>query len=483
MGKCDNLEPNRVFYFFEEISKIPHGSRNTKAISDYLVNFAKERNLFYTQDEKNNVIIIKDATKGYENAEPVIMQGHTDMVCEKDGDTIFDFTKDPLKLYIDGDFLKAEGTTLGGDDGIAVAYALAILDSSTIDHPRFEAVFTVDEEIGMLGAEAIDLSVLKGKQMLNIDYDIDGTFLTSCAGGLRADCRIPVSYSSGTGTKLEIKVQGLMGGHSGSEIDKERANGILLLGRTLKYLKDRFEFSLIDINGGLQDNAIPREAICHIAAESNEVSKIIEAVQGFREIAKNEYHNTENGLTILCNEEQEGTYDIIKQNDFVKVLFLLNQVPNGIMHMSTNIENLVETSLNVGIMRMDEAQFRLSFAVRSSVTSRKYEVTEKLVFLTEFLGGEVSTSGDYPAWEYQEKSELREKMKDIYQELFNIEPKIEAVHAGLECGIFSAKIKDLDCISLGPDMFDIHTPKERLSISSTERIWRLLVEFLRRANK
>lgn len=481
MRVCDQLEPNRVFYFFEEICQIPHGSGNTKAISDYLVSFAKERNLFYTQDKANNVIIIKEATKGYETAEPVIIQGHTDMVCEKNADTVFDFRKDGLRLLVEGDFLRAEGTTLGADDGIAVAYALAILDSDDIPHPRLEVVLTVDEEIGMLGAEVIDLSVLKGKRMINLDIDIDGTFLVGCAGGLRAECTIPVSYTSESGMRYRLQIAGLLGGHSGAEIDKERANAIMLLGRTLKYVKDRFEFSLSELYGGLQDNAIPREASCSFVAQEDE--SIIETVAQLNEIVQKEFKGSEPNLHISCIAEQAGTYQVLKPADLTKVLFFLGNLPNGVIHMSTNIKNLVETSLNAGIMRMTDTKFTLSSAIRSSVTSRKYELSEKLTFLTEFLGGEVSLKGDYPAWEFQEKSALRTRLKEIFQELFLSEPKLEALHGGLECGIFSAKIKDLDCVSIGPEILDIHTPKERLRISSTERYYRLLKEFLKRSGE
>ncbi len=484
MKICEQLEPQKVFSFFEEICQIPHGSRNTKEISDYCVAFAKSRGLKYIQDENNNVIIFKDASPGYENAKPVIIQGHMDMVCEKEPDVEIDFEKDGLMLYVDGDFLKARGTTLGGDDGIALSYAFAILDDDSLCHPPLEVVITVDEEIGMLGAEAIDISMLKGKKLLNIDSEEEGIFLTSCAGGLQADCRLPVSRIEAEGICYEIQVTGLQGGHSGVEIHKERGNAIVLLGRVLDSLSSEIPFAIDHLEGGLKDNAIPRETKAVILLESDELeAKLAQQISKLEQELKKEFQTSDPEIALLCKKLGQGKKSVLHRSSAVKTLFLLRTMPNGVQHMSMDVEGLVETSLNVGIMKMSQDMLLLCFSVRSSVTSRKYELANRLKFLFEFLGGEAVIGGDYPAWEYHANSPLRELITGTYRDLFGKEPKIEAIHAGLECGILSGKISELDCISFGPDIFDIHTPKERLSISSTERVWKLLVEFLKRSNE
>ena len=483
MSVCEQLEPKRVFAYFEEICGIPHGSGNTKAISDYCVSFAKEHHLKWIQDESNNVIIFKDGSKGYETAEPVIIQGHMDMVCEKENGVDIDFEKDGLNLYIDGDFLKAEGTTLGGDDGIALAYALAILEDDTLPHPPLEVVLTVDEEIGLLGAESIDLSMLKGRKLLNIDSDEEGIFLTSCAGGLRADCRIPVSRVQAEGTAYEIQVAGLKGGHSGSEISKERGNAIMLLGRVLYAVRQEIPFALADISGGLKDNAIPREATAAIFLPlETDPQKLQEKIASLNETLKHEYQASDSELQVCCQKAERKNTKAVNETSLTKILLMLCSMPWGVQHMSTEIQGLVETSLNPGIMTLEDDMFQLCFSVRSSVTSRKYDLTERLAFITEFLGGEIETHGDYPAWEYQAESPMRNLMAETYKDLFQEPPKLQAIHAGLECGIFSGKLEGLDCISFGPNNYDIHTPQERLSISSTQKIWKLLLEFLKRSN-
>lgn len=482
MRVCEQLEPKKVFEYFEDLCQIPHGSRNTKEISDYCAAFAKSHGFRYIQDEDNNVIIFKDGSKGYEDAEPVIIQGHLDMVCEKESGVDIDFEKDGLKLYVDGDFLKAEGTTLGGDDGIAVAYALAILDDESLEHPPLEIVFTVDEEIGLLGAESIDLSMLKGKKLLNIDSEEEGVFLTSCAGGLGAVCELPVTRVEQEGIRYEIKVTGLQGGHSGAEIHKERCNAIVLIGRVLQVLSDKIPFAIEQLEGGLKDNAIPRETTAIIMLESEEQEQeLYSQIELLEQELKKEYHTADPGISIQCGKLGEGKKQTLHSSSATRVLFFLRNMPNGIQHMSMDIKGLVETSLNAGIMRLSDQVFSVNFSVRSSVTSRKYELTDRLAFLTEFLGGEILVNGDYPAWEYKQKSQIRELMAETYRDLFQKEPKFEAIHAGLECGILSGKIADLDCISFGPDLIDIHTPKERMSISSVARLWMLLKEFLKRS--
>lgn len=481
MSVLENLQPQKVFHFFEEICNIPHGSRNTKQISDYLVQFAKDRNLTCYQDELNNVIIKKDATAGYEASEPIIIQGHMDMVCEKENDCDIDFEKDGIRLIIDGDFVTADGTTLGGDDGIAVAYALAILDSDDIPHPALEVVITVDEEIGMLGAFDMDLSMLKGHKMLNIDSDVEGHFLTSCAGGMSLIADIPVKRTTQVGLAAEIILTGLVGGHSGSEIDKEHGNADILMGRVFSALADVTPFGVITMAGGLKDNAIPRECKATILLPEESLATACDAVKALEAALKNEYIKSDAGIQILVQPMGIQKADILDYASVNRVLCYLRMVPNGILHMSQVMPGLVETSLNLGILELTDESLHTVTSIRSSVSSRKEDVKNRVAMVVELLGGEITIEGDYPAWEYKDKSDVRTEIAAVYKDLFGEEPVFEAIHAGLECGIFSEKIKDLDCVSFGPNNYDIHTPKERLSISSTERMWRLILEFLKRA--
>lgn len=476
------LESQRVFDYFEEICAIPHGSRNTKQISDYLAAFAGKHGLTCHQDDANNIVIIKEASAGYENAEPVILQGHMDMVCEKENGCEIDFEKDGLDLYIDGDFLRARGTTLGGDDGIAVAYALALLESSEIPHPRLEVVITVDEEIGMLGAEVIDLSMLKGHRLLNIDSDVEGHFLTSCAGGMTVEAELAVTRMAQSGLVMKMAVSGLEGGHSGSEIDKEHANANIVAGRALKYISDRMELGVISMAGGLKDNAIPREHTAEVLIPVDKKEEFLAYLEELTGVLRREYAASDAGIQITAEEGDVQEAQILSYASMSKVLFYLRQVPDGVQHMSRVMSGLVETSLNLGILKLTEDALLTTTSVRSSVSTRKEELLDRLTHLVEFLGGEVEVNGDYPAWEYRADSRLRETISEVYRDLFDEEPVFEAIHAGLECGILSGKIADLDCVSFGPNNYDIHTPKERLSISSTEKVWKLLKEFLKRCS-
>lgn len=481
MRALENLKPENVFYYFEEIANIPHGSRNTKQISDYLVNFAKERNLEHYQDELNNVVIIKEASEGYESAEPVIIQGHMDMVCEKENGSTIDFEKDGLELYVDDGFVKAKDTTLGGDDGIAVAYALALLDSKELKHPRLEVVITVDEEIGMLGAVDIDLSMLKGHIMLNIDSDVEGEFLTSCAGGMSINSSIPVTRTSQTGLETIITLTGLDGGHSGAEIHKEHGNANILMGRILENIFNELPFGILDIKGGLKDNAIPRECTVTllIPEEAREdVTRIVNATA--KELAA-ELSVADPATRIdlsFGNVTEKNVLDYASVN---KIILYLRTVPNGVINMSQVITGLVETSLNLGILELKDNELSTLNSIRSSVATRKDDLKKRVMNIIEMLGGECEAEGEYPAWEYNDHSTLRPQVVKVYQELFGKEPKLTAIHAGLECGILSDKIPNLDCVSFGPTNYDIHTPKERLSISSTERYWNFLVKFLEEA--
>lgn len=478
MRVLENCEPKQVFYYFEEICKIPHGSGNTKQISDYLVNFAKEHNFDYIQDEMNNVIIYKPATVGYENAPAVILQGHMDMVCEKRPDVEHDFTKDGLNLSVKDGYVTANGTTLGGDDGIAVAYALALLDSTDIPHPALEVLITVDEEIGLLGAVGLDCSVLKGKRMINMDSEAEGSLWISCAGGLSAISTIPVQRVEAEGEQLQIKICGLMGGHSGAEIDKKRANANILMGRFLYSLRKKADFEILSLAGGQKDNAITREAVCEVLTSKDAVEAIKSyAVQAQNEL-REEYEGSDNGVSIQITEGGHHTAMVLHPTSREKVLFYLMEVPFGIQKMSGSIEGLVETSTNIGIVSLSEEEFTASSGVRSSVEAARDALSDKIEYLTEFLGGDYEVQGAYPAWEYRKESPLRDKMVSVYEEMYGQKPEVVAIHAGLECGLFYKKIEGLDCISLGPNMKDIHTSEEVLDIASTERVWNYLVKVL-----
>ena len=479
MQVLEHLEPKQVFSFFEAMCAIPHGSRNTKAISDWCVAFAKERGLEHYQDEANNVIIIKPAAPGYEAAQPIILQGHLDMVCEKAAGCPKDMDREGLDLAIDGDYVFAKGTTLGSDDGIAVAMAMAILDDKSLPAPRIEAVFTTDEEIGLLGATALDVSTLKGREMLNLDSEAEGIFTVSCAGGNTTACILPVTRTAFAGAALTVTVGGLTGGHSGAEIHKGRANSNMLMGRVLLTLAQKMDLRIQRVDGGLKDNAIPVETRATLV-----VSDLQAAEQLAGEMEKtlqNEYRTTDPALFVRA-EAAQSTQLPLDQASTGKVICMLQCLPNGIEAMSAEIHGLVQTSLNMGILVTEEDVVRASYSVRSSVDSQKQMLKERLSCLMEQLGGRVEFSGEYTGWQYQEHSPLRERMVAVFQEQYGKAPKIEAIHAGLECGIFAGKMPGLDCVSIGPDLLEIHTPREKMSISSVQRVWAFLLEVLKRSN-
>lgn len=479
MAVLENCEPKRVFHYFEEITKIPHGSGNTKQISDYLVGFAKEHGLEYVQDEMNNVVIYKPASQGYENAPTVIIQGHMDMVCEKRPDVEHDFTKDPLNISVKDGYITANGTTLGGDDGIAVAYGLALLESTDIPHPALEVLITVDEEIGLLGAVGLDCSVLKGRRLINLDSEAEGSLWISCAGGLSGISHIPVQRREVSGEKLEIKICGLMGGHSGAEIDKNRANANILMGRFLYGLKKKVSYELYALEGGQKDNAITRESVAGIVVEKAEDAAEVKAYAALMEKNfREEYTGSDEGITIVLTEKGNSAEMVLHPTSREKVIFYLMNVPFGVQKMSGSIEGLVETSNNMGILKLTETELLASSGVRSSVESARDAISDKIEYLTEFLGGEYEIQGAYPAWEYRKDSPLRDKMVAVYEEMYGEKPNVVAIHAGLECGLFYKKMDNLDCVSLGPNMKDIHTSEEVLDIASTKRVWEYLVKCL-----
>lgn len=479
MGVLSNLEPKEVFHYFEELCQIPHPSYHEKKISDYCVEFAQKHGLEVHQDSIGNIIMIKEATPGYENVEPLILQGHLDMVCEKEPGCTIDFEKDGLSLMIDGDVITAQGTTLGGDDGIAIAYILAIFASNTLEHPRLEAVFTVSEEVGMEGAHAIDLTPLKGHKLLNLDSEEEGYLLTSCAGGCSAIVTVPGEWEIRHGVSCELTVTGLRGGHSGAEIDKGRANSNLLLGRVLMALEGKVRYSIAAMAGGLKDNAIARETKAKLIVDGKDEEKLAELVAKVAAAVSKEYAVTDPDIKITAELLGEGEAKVLTEECRSRMLTLICLLPNGIQTMSADIPGLVETSLNLGILTLTEEALSLRYALRSSVQTARDFLAQKLELLTRQLGGSVAIEGAYPAWEFKKDSALRRDMVRVYKEMYGKEPVIQAIHAGLECGLLAGKISDLDAVSIGPDMKDIHTTEETLSISSTKRVWEYIIEVIR----
>lgn len=531
MRALEGLQPERVFYYFEEISKIPRGSYHEKAISDYLVEYAKEHGFIYFQDELYNVVMQVPGSAGREDEEPVILQGHMDMVCEVRPGVDKDMENEGLELYVEGDYVHAKDTTLGGDDGIAVAYMLAIADDESISHPPLEFIITVSEEVGMEGANSIDLSMLKGHKMINVDSEDEGIFTTSCAGGVSAHVMIPVERTSimsidGANTETEsdsgyakdnvseektsddkklskniswykIAVSGLSGGHSGCEIDKGRANADKILGRVLSELLTTVKFSLVYISGGKKDNAIPIQAHALILIKEDDIIASEKVISEINSVLKNEYIKSDGNIKISLDKYDKvddvrgvigdmqsqfidgGKVYVLDDESRDKIITYLMSVPDGIQNMSMSVPGLVETSLNLGILELYEDHLFAQHSVRSSVGTRKQYVVKRLTSLAAALGGSVECKGDYPAWEYRENSVVRDKAVRLYEKMYGREPVVEGIHAGLECGLLAGKISGLDCISIGPDMKDIHTYNERLSISSTKRVYEFLIEFLR----
>lgn len=478
MRVLENLEPREVFEYFEEICGIPHGSGNMEKISNYCVEFAKAHGLSYIQDEMKNVIIIKEATPGYENEEPLIIQGHLDMVCEKSPEKEKDFLTEGLDLCTDGELVWADRTTLGGDDGIAVAYALAVLASKELQHPRLEVVLTVDEETGLYGAEAIDLSMLKGKKLINIDSEEEGVFTVGCAGGLTLGCSIPVFTEEVEGFVYELKVTGLLGGHSGVEIHKGRANANVILGRVLQKLDKEVGVDILTMAGGTKDNAIPRLAVAEILVAEEQKEKTEIVVKELEKVLKNEFHASDAEIALELTPKGMMTAEVLDATAKVSVLHTLNNVPNGIQAYSMDIPGLVETSLNMGIMTLNGEELFLSFAVRSSLESAKWYLTDRVKLFVDMLGGECEVKGAYPGWAYKPESSLRNTFVEVYKNMYGKEPVVEAIHAGLECGLFTEKIADLDSISIGPNMHNVHTSEETLEVASVKRTWEFLCQVL-----
>ena len=476
MNPLQNTEPKEVFKWFYEISQVPRGSGNERAISDFLVKFAKDRNLEVHQDKAMNVIIKKPGTAGYEKAPTVIIQGHMDMVCEKDASSNHDFLKDPIKFVVKGEMLYAEKTTLGGDDGIAVAYALTVLDSKDIPHPPLEVLITTEEETGMGGAMALTDEHLQGTRLLNIDSEEEGVFLVSCAGGANIHVFFDIKKETAKGKFLKITVGGLLGGHSGIEINKQRANSIKLLGRILYNIKQNEKINIVEISGGSKHNAIAKDAHAVIAAENTEA--VLKIVEKMTADFKNEYRAVDKLLTVTANETQNPSGQMFTKELTLNLIDFMASIPNGVQYMSMEIHGLVQTSLNNGVLEEIDGKIKFTTSVRSSVKSALDEIVDVLRIQAERCGAEFKKNSEYPAWEYSPDSPVRDAAVNVYKKLNNKEPLITAIHAGLECGLLKKTLPKVDAISFGPNLYDVHTPNEHMEIASVGRVWKFLLAYL-----
>ena len=482
MKKIENVKFDRIFYHFEQISKIPRGSGNEKAISDYLLDFGKSLGLECIQDAALNIIIKKPASIGYENAPAVIIQGHMDMVCEKNSDKEHDFEKDPINLVVKGDYIYADRTTLGADDGIAVAYAMTLLEDNAIEHPAIEVLLTTDEEAGMSGAMALQPHYINGKIVLNLDSEEEGKLLVSCAGGIRTKSILPIEWIDKKNDTIayNIVIRGLKGGHSGMEIHLGRGNSNKLMGRLLKNIDKELDFNLVSLNGGSKNNAIPRESSSIITISQKDERKLLDIKRRVCEELKNEFSKKDPNLRVHLLEVEESVDRVFSDDSTKKAVNLLYMYPNGVNTVSSDIQGLTESSTNLGVVTTLENSIEYDSTVRSSVSSLKDEIVTRSKCINEILGGKLVTESSYPEWPYKTDSKIREVCKDVYERMYEKTPEIVAIHAGVECGLFKEKLgNDVDMISFGPDIIDIHTPNEHISISSVERCYEYLLEVLK----
>ncbi len=466
----------KLIYYFSELSKVPRGSGHNEKISAWLCDFAKVRGLDYSQDEALNVIIRKPASKGLEGRPAVILQGHMDMVCVKDPGIEHDFETEPLDLCLDGDYMHANGTTLGGDDGIAVAYMLAILDDESAVHPELICLITTDEETGMDGAYALDFSSIShAKYLVNIDSEEENVCLCGCAGGLRVDGRIPMEREDKSGELLNITLNNLRGGHSGAEIHKRITNAVRLMGRALFELSGVCDYSLVSMQGGEKDNAIPSMVTASLVLNGDYDKAGIQAVL---DRIYNYYLVKEPDMKMECTYST-GNVSALTKKSQENLLFALLEAPDGVQAMSREIPELVETSLNLGIFELKANEAKFNYSLRSSVATEKDFLAKRLLMLLERAGGSGTMNSPYPAWEYRADSKLRDYFVQANKKVLGKEPLLTVIHAGLECGLFAEKLPELDMISVGPDMMDIHTPRERLSLSSSIRLFKVFEELLK----
>ncbi len=480
-GKLSGLKPKAVFKHFEALSQIPRESGNEKAVSDYLVQFAKTLDLEVTQDETLNVIITKPASQGLEEAPHVILQGHMDMVCVKEDSLTFDFSKDPIPLVVEGDFVKTRGTTLGADNGIALAMAMAILESKTLAHPKLTALFTVAEETGMDGVIGLRPEDISGDVLINIDSEEEGTLLASCAGGVNNIVSLPVLYKEVVSEAgLLLKIQGLKGGHSGMEINKNRANALKLLGRVLDSTSDFTGVEIVAVKGGDKMNAIAKSAELELAFESaKQVESVKSRLKELEQTFRNEFETSDPDIEIALEEvDKRGTVMVFSEETKLNTAHILRLIPYGVQTMSANIEGLVESSNNIGVLTLKADHLEFSSAVRSSIKTLKDEINSRIEHICSLTGAHMELVSDYPEWPYKVNSEIRSLMCTVWESMYKKPMAVDAIHAGLECGLLKEKVGDIDMISLGPNLYDVHTPNERMSISSVQRVYAFLVQVL-----
>lgn len=471
MAVLEHLEPKKVFHFFEELCQIPHETFDMERISNHCAAFGRERGLETIQDEVGNVVIKKPGTSGYENSEPIILQGHMDMVCEKKPGTVHDFKNDPLKLRIVDGNVMATDTTLGADNGVAVAMAMALLDSDDIPHPPLEVLFTVDEETGMGGATAIDMSIFKGRMLLNLDSEDEGIFTAGCAGGINIENHVPVKKEAAEGTLVTIRIHNLLGGHSGIEIDQQRGNANKMMGRLLDYISEEVEFALVEVNGGSKANVISFDTTAKLVVKAEDTVKVTEIAGNLKKVWDEEFMGDEENLTVDVTEEAGVSVEAFDKDSTDRVISYLVIVPNGVMEYSRKLKGSVETSLNIGIVETCEDYVRGCYQIRSSVESKKQQLRHHIERCGKVVGGTTVITGDYPAWQYNPESKLRTIMVDTYTEMYGKAPEIVTIHAGLECGLFLGKRPDLDCISIGSNLKNVHSFNESMDIESAGRTW------------
>jgi len=485
MSRLKGLTPENVFGFFEELCGIPHGSYYIDAISDHLAAFARKRDLKCVQDEQKNIVIYLDATPGYEKEPVLVLQGHMDMVAVSDDGR--DMKKVPVEVTHDDAYVFARGTSLGGDDGIAVAMMMAIADDPSIPHPALDLLITTNEEVGMDGAVGLDPGLLRGSRFLNLDSEDEGIFTVGCAGGVRvvAKMRFTAEKTGASDIGKEIVVSGGLGGHSGQMIGLGRANANRILGRILLELSKETAVRLTTIGGGTAANAIPGEASMTVAADAADADALERILNRVSAEIRHEYHGKDDGLRILWKDAKTDP-DGIGREDTKRLAAYLIAQPDGVQAMSGVVDGLVETSLNLGILRTErvekEAVITAQYELRSMIGSAAMALKDRVTAIIRAFGFEAEVSSSYPEWEYREESPLREKMIRIWKEMYGKDPVVEVIHAGLECGVLAKKIEGFDAVSIGPDMQDIHTTKERLSIASTARIWDFVLRVLNDKN-
>lgn len=480
MNNFDTLFSKKVFEFFRNISDIPRGSGNEKQLSDYLVNFAKERKLEYYQDEMFNIIIKKSASLGYEHIPSIALQGHLDMVCEKNENITHDFFKDSIKWIIKDDIIYADNTTLGADNGIAIAMAMAILDSDNLKHPYIEVILTAQEETGLTGAKFLDEKLIDSKILINIDAEKEGDFLIGCVGGLKSDIVLPFETTQ-LETEFEtfkISILGLLGGHSGTQIHLGRGNAICILGRVLRDLQRFLKYEIFDVSGGSKDNVIPREASAVIAIKKGSSEILEHHLDEWVSILKEEYKLKDDNIDINYQILENFTNKVLNIKSKNHLLYVLNLHPNGVCSTSAQIPDLVEASLNLGVVYIEDSHIHFKSLVRSSVSSIKYDISNRLRLLSAQTESTIYITDDYSEWKIKETSKIRDLFSERYQTLFSKNPNISSIHLAVECGVFEEKLKDIDMISFGPNIYDIHSPNEHLSISSTDNCYKLLVDIL-----